>query len=129
MKRLVNSLIMVLFALSINAQTSFVASGLKYVNYEGNLVYCDGLAASASAATSITVPAMVSNGSTNYIVKRIATNAFLNNTTLQRVAIYCEEVSVSAFRGCTSIVVINLNEGVTTLGNGADTGYGAQSMA
>ena len=119
MKRLVYSLIMVLFALSINAQTSFVASGLKYVNYEGNLVYCDGLAASASAATSITVPAMVSNGSTNYIVKRIATNAFLNNTTLQRVAIYCEEVSVSAFRGCTSIVVINLNEGVTTLGNGA----------
>ena len=88
MKRLVYSLIMVLFALSINAQTSFVASGLKYVNYEGNLVYCDGLAASASAATSITVPAMVSNGSTNYIVKRIATNAFLNNTTLQRVAIY-----------------------------------------
>ncbi len=95
MKRVILSLILMLTALCVSAQTTFRVGPLEYVNYSGTDVLCTGFA--DTWFTDITVPATVTYNGTQYTVRRIASNAFTGNTELRRLTIMSTQMETSEY--------------------------------
>ena len=120
-KKLLTLAVALLAATGAWAQTTFTADNLKYTvtDAEAKTVELTGYVTKPTG--TLTIPATVTNESTEYSVTSIGSWAFSNCSSLTAVTIPegVATIGHSAFEGCSSLTAVNIPEGVTSIGGNA----------
>ncbi len=108
------------------AATTFENGNLKYtVDTEASgttygTVTCSGLSTAGSSGTSLelTIPGIVSDGTSNYYVTKIGSRAFSSVTNIISVRIVygVTNIGIYAFRNCTNLAELRLPSSITVMG-------------
>ena len=101
------------------AQTTFTVNNLKYTvtDAEAKTVELTGYETAPEGA--LTIPATVTNESTDYSVTSIGSLAFSSCSSLTAVTISdgVTSIGTNAFRKCSSLTAVTIPEGVATIGD------------
>ena len=118
-KKLLTLAVALLAATGAWAQTTFTADNLKYkvTDAEAKTVELTGYETEPTGA--LTIPATVTNESTEYSVTSIGSSAFRSCSSLTAVTIPASVTNIgsSAFAYCSSLTAVTISDGVTSIGN------------
>ena len=116
-------------AFKVEAGDSCVYNGVKYqfVMKPGELVVF--VPAQTWTEETLTIPDSIEYYGKKYQVYYIYGSAFEGNTTIKTVNLSCLQIWQDAFKNCTNLTAVNLNEGVDEIFSDAFTNIGATSIS
>ncbi|MGN0235052.1 MAG: leucine-rich repeat protein, partial [Paludibacteraceae bacterium] len=95
----------------------FTIDGLSYMPIGNDKVKLTTYDKAKTLPSALTIPDKVTNGTSDYIVSRIAHNAFKGNEDLASVSMPAQLVTIGkcAFMGCKNLKKVVFNEGLETI--------------
>ena len=122
MKRIILSLIVLLFCLSVKAQETFTSGGITYQETSTSKLTVS--VGRGSYSGIVTIPETVSYNDRVYTVTSIGNSAFSSCSGLTSITIPSSVTSIGyyAFRSCTGLTSITIPSSVTSIGNSAFSG-------
>ena len=119
MKKIVLTLLSIVFSVTLMGQTTFTIGELTYTVIEGNNVSVKRV--QNPTFVNLVIPSQVVNGSTTYTVTKIENNGFYQTNNLRTVSIPASVTSIgnSAFQGCGSLLEVDMGVNVTSIGTSA----------
>ena len=118
MKKIVLTLLSIVFSVTLMGQTTFTKDGLSYTVIGGNNVSVK----KTQEIVNLVIPSQVENGNTTYTVTEIEENGFFQTNNLRTVSILASvTIGNSAFGNCGNLLEVE-GENVTSIGNSAFQG-------
>ncbi|MBQ1191589.1 MAG: leucine-rich repeat protein, partial [Bacteroidales bacterium] len=118
MKKIVLTLLSIVFSVTLMGQTTFTKDGLSYTVIGGNNVSVK----KTQEIVNLVIPSQVENGNTTYMVTEIEENGFFQTNNLRTVSILASvTIGNSAFGNCGNLLEVE-GENVTSIGNSAFQG-------
>ena len=119
MKKIVLTLLSIVFSVTLMGQTTFTIGDLIYTVIEGNNVSVKRV--QNPTFVNLVIPSQVENGSTTYTVTKIEDEGFKQTNGMKTVSIPASVTSIgnSAFQGCGSLLEVDMGVNVTSIGTSA----------
>ena len=119
MKKIVLTLLSIVFSVTLMGQTTFTIGELTYTVIEGNNVSVKRV--QNPTFVNLVIPSQVENGSTTYTVTKIEDEGFKQTNGMKTVSIPASVTSIgnSAFQGCGSLLEVDMGVNVTSIGTSA----------
>ena len=119
MKKIVLTLLSIVFSVTLMGQTTFTIGELTYTVIEGNNVSVKRV--QNPTFVNLVIPSQVENGSTTYTVTKIENEGFKQTNGMKTVSIPASVNSIgnSAFQGCGSLLEVDMGVNVTSIGTSA----------
>ena len=124
MKKIVLTLLSIVFSVTLMGQTTFTKENLIYTVIGGNNVSVKK--PQNQEFVDLVIPSQVVNGSTTYTVTKIENNGFFQTNNLRTVSIPASVTSIgnSAFENCGNLLEVDMGVNVTSIGTSAFKGCG-----
>ena len=119
MKKIVLTLLSIVFSVTLMGQTTFTIEQLTYTVIGGNNVSVKRV--QNPTFVNLVIPSQVENGSTTYTVTKIEDEGFKQTNGMKTVSIPASVTSIgnSAFQGCGSLLEVDMGVNVTSIGTSA----------
>lgn len=119
MKKIVLTLLSIVFSVTLMGQTTFTIGELTYTVIEGNNVSVKRV--QNPTFVNLVIPSQVENGDTTYTVTKIEDEGFKQTNGMKTVSIPASVTSIgnSAFQGCGSLLEVDMGVNVTSIGTSA----------
>ncbi|MEE0992102.1 MAG: leucine-rich repeat domain-containing protein, partial [Bacteroidales bacterium] len=119
MKKIVLTLLSIVFSVTLMGQTTFTKENLIYTVIGGNNVSVKK--PQNQEFVDLVIPSQVVNGSTTYTVTKIENEGFKQTNNLRTVSIPASVTSIgnSAFENCGNLLEVDMGVNVTSIGTSA----------